>query len=212
VCEALLRQKRIDECVQKIEQEYSLSFDPDALFLQALCCLERNQRAKCLGLLGQALAYHPSHVHSITTYAEIQKDVGNFGAALEMIEKAHRIVVERVGHGDEVEKTVKRAYAGILVEAGTSEKLHTGGKGSVGQLSSWEKKYLEAREVCPDFAPAHYNLGVAASEAGDVDSALEYYRQATEIHPEYVEALCNMGVILQHQGKLEEAIEAHEQA
>jgi protein O-GlcNAc transferase len=212
VCEALLRQKRIDECVQKIEQEYSLSFDPDALFLQALCCLERNQRAKCLGLLGQALAYHPSHVHSITTYAEIQKDVGNFGAALEMIEKAHRIVVERVGHGDEVEKTVKRAYAGILVEAGTSEKLHTGGKGSVGQLSSWEKKYLEAREVCPDFAPAHYNLGVAASEAGDVDSALEYYRQATEIHPEYVEALCNMGVILQHQGKLEEAIEAHEKA
>ena len=218
VCEALFRQKRVDECAQMLEREYSLSSDPDALFLKALCCLERNQRALCLGLLGQALAYDPTHVHSITTYAEIQKDVGNLSAALEMIDKAHRIVVGRgrpsgqSGQDEDIERTVKRAYAGILVKAGTSEKFHMGGKGSVGCVSSWEKKYKEALEVCPDYAAAYYNLGVAASEAGDVVLALEYYRQATEIHPEYVEALCNMGVILQHEGELEEAIEAHEKA
>ena len=129
VCEALFRQKRIDECVRMLEQEYSMCSDPDALFLKAMCCLERNQRALCLGLLGQALAYHGTHVHSLTTYAEIQKDVGNFSAALEMIDRAHRIVVGQGGQSDEVEKTVKRAYAGILVEAGTSEKFQTGGNG-----------------------------------------------------------------------------------
>lgn len=212
VCEALFRQKRIDECVRMLEQEYSMCSDPDALFLKAMCCLERNQRALCLGLLGQALAYHGTHVHSLTTYAEIQKDVGNFSAALEMIDRAHRIVVGQGGQSDEVEKTVKRAYAGILVEAGTSEKFQTGGNGSECRVSPWEKKYLEALEVCPEFAPAHYNLGVAASEAGDAVRALEHYRRATELHPEYVEALCNMGVILQHEGELEEAIEAYEKA
>ena len=215
VCEALFRQKRTEECLRMLERDYGISSDPDALFLKAMCCLERNQQAACLGLLGQALAQHPGHIHSLTTYAEIQKEMKKYDSALEMIDKAHRIVVGHGGRGgrdDELEKKVELAYAGILVESGTAEKQATGGRGTAERVSSWESKYLKALEVCPECAAAHYNLGVASSEAGDARMALEYYQRAIEIHPEYVEALCNMGVILQQEGRLREAITAYEQA
>ena len=254
VAEALYAQKRTDECLRMLEREASMSLDPDALFLRALCCLEKKQHVVSFGLLGQALSVRPGHVPSLTTYAELQKNMGQLDAALVTMEVAYRIAcasnrvhagegcgdedgqgegedcnVQNGGrdqvddvdtypnntsrdnddkHGDDEERrtaeTVRRAYAGILVEAGTAEKMRGG--------SSWAQKYARAIEVCPEFAPVHYNLGVAASDAGDVRGALVHYRRAVELDPEYVEALCKLGVILQLEGRLQEAIEAYEKA
>lgn len=55
--------------------------------------------------------------------------------------------------------------------------------------------YRKAVKVCPSYAPAHYNLGVAAGEAGDLEAAKAHYQQAVLLEPRYAEAHCNLGVI-----------------
>jgi len=206
VAESLYAQKRVDECLRVLVSADSLlGSHPDGLFLKALCCLEvPGQGGASLGLLQRALSVDPGHVRSLTTLAEVKKGMGEFEVALETIERAYRAV--RIGQGcdEDTAGTVRSAYAGILVEAGTAEKVAGG--------DSWERKYVKALEVCPEYAPALYNMGVAAFEAGDVRGALELYRRAVEVHPGYVEALCNMGVVLQHEGRVEEAMEAYEKA
>ncbi len=226
VAESLYSQKRVDECLRVLVSADSLLGNhPDGLFLKALCCLEvPGQGGASLGLLQRALSVDPGHVRSLTTLAEVQKGMGEFGVALETIERAYRAVCIGRGCDEDTAGTVRRAYAGLLVEAGTAEKVvlmgrgglggcgGLGGRGGIGGESSWERKYVKALEVCPEYAPALYNMGVAAFEAGDVRGALELYRRAVEVHPGYVEALCNMGVVLQHEGRVEEAIEAYEKA
>lgn len=71
--------------------------------------------------------------------------------------------------------------------AGTQVKLAGG--------SRWAQHYQRAAAVCPTYAPTHYNLGVAAAEAGDSEAALKHYARAVELEPRYAEAHCNVGVI-----------------
>ena len=59
--------------------------------------------------------------------------------------------------------------------------------------------YHRAMAVCPSYAPAHYNLGVAAAERGDTEAALEHYGEAVRLEPRYAEAHCNMGVLYKAQ-------------
>jgi protein O-mannosyl-transferase len=54
-------------------------------------------------------------------------------------------------------------------------------------------------------AMAHYNLGAAFAEAGQLEVALQHYAQALEINPAYGEAHNNLGCILAQQGKPAEA-------
>lgn len=99
---------------------------------------------------------------------------------------------------------VCRALAMVLTDMGTQNKL----AGRPG----WEALYDRAVGVAPAYAPAHYNLGVAAAEGGDGTGALARYRRAVELEPRYAEAWCNMGVILKGRGRLGEAIAAYESA
>jgi tetratricopeptide (TPR) repeat protein len=59
---------------------------------------------------------------------------------------------------------------------------------------------------------AHYNLGIALSEQGQPDQAIEHYRQALALRPEYAEAHYNLGRLLVGHGQLSEAIVHYERA
>ena len=76
----------------------------------------------------------------------------------------------------------------------------------------WRDYYQRAAKVCPSYAPAHYNLGVAATEQGDMEGAVAGYREAIRFQPAYTEAWCNLGVIYKTQGRLGDAIDAYEKA
>jgi len=58
---------------------------------------------------------------------------------------------------------------------------------------------------------AHYNLGVALSDQGKTDEAIQQYEQALQIKPDYTEAHNNLGLKLNEQGKFDEAIQHYEQ-
>jgi protein O-GlcNAc transferase len=61
-----------------------------------------------------------------------------------------------------------------------------------------------------DIATAHYNLGCALGEIGQLDEAMTHYQRALEHNPFFALAYCNLGNIYQKKGQIDEAI-AHSQ-
>jgi len=83
---------------------------------------------------------------------------------------------------------------------------------ALGQLDTAVKRYEQALAIKPDYAEAHYNLGVTLKELGQLDTAIKHYKQALTINPDYAEAYNNLGVTLQELGQLDAAVKRYEQA
>ena len=56
--------------------------------------------------------------------------------------------------------------------------------------------YLHAAELKPDYATAHYNLGVALYHKGRLDEAIAEFRTAIELNPGDARAHRNLGTAL----------------
>ena len=48
--------------------------------------------------------------------------------------------------------------------------------------------YQKALQIKPDYAEAHYNLGIALQQKGRMDEAITHYQKALEIKPDYAKA------------------------
>jgi tetratricopeptide (TPR) repeat protein len=59
---------------------------------------------------------------------------------------------------------------------------------------------------------AHYNLGIALNDRGDVDEAIAHYRQAVELRPSYAEAHYNLARLLVQKGQVDEAVAHYQKA
>src|SRR5262249_43180994 len=58
----------------------------------------------------------------------------------------------------------------------------------------------------PGDAGAHYNLGNALIDSGDLSGAVATYREAVRLKPDLAEAHCNLGHALRRQGDYAEAL------
>ena len=81
-----------------------------------------------------------------------------------------------------------------------------------GQVDEAIAHYRKALEIKPDYAEAHYNLGIALAGRGQVDEAIAHYRKALEIKPDYAEAHINLGIVLAGRGQVDEAIDHYQKA
>ena len=70
----------------------------------------------------------------------------------------------------------------------------------------------QAVKINPDYAKAHYNLGLAYGNLGMHKEEIEAYKQAIRIDPDYAKAHNNLGLAYGKSGKYKEAIEAFKQA
>lgn len=80
---------------------------------------------------------------------------------------------------------------------------------------SVKKHFEQARaeaEAHPDNARAHYNLGLAHTRAGRMDSAAAAYRRALELDPTLAQAWVNLGGALLLKWDFKGAAEANEKA
>ncbi len=75
----------------------------------------------------------------------------------------------------------------------------------------WEAidEHREAIRLKPDDAEAHYNLGNALKDSGDVQAAIAEFRKAIQLKPDYASAHEGLGIALSLQGKLAEATAEH---
>ena len=115
-------------------------------------------------------------------------------------------------YNEQDEAEIGRALAVVLTDLGTQSKITSNATNTNDTDPHWKQLYERAVRVSPTYAPAHYNLGVAAGEQGNVEAAMAHYRQATQLEPRYAEAWCNLGVLLRSQGRIQEAIAAYEAA
>jgi tetratricopeptide (TPR) repeat protein len=69
-----------------------------------------------------------------------------------------------------------------------------------------------ATEAIPDWAGAHYNLGVALGLSGELQAAIDSYTRAIELNDKLVEAYVNRGLAKARQGNLSAAIDNYDRA
>ena len=63
-----------------------------------------------------------------------------------------------------------------------------------------------ARQLDPDHADAHYNLGRLTTSQGRVEEAITHHSQAVRANPDHAEAHYNLGLLFGSVGRVEEAI------
>ncbi len=73
-------------------------------------------------------------------------------------------------------------------------------------------EYQAALRINPDYAEAHYNLGVVYGQQGRIDEAIREYQAALRINPDYAEAHHNLGLVYGQQGRTDEAIREYQAA
>jgi len=78
--------------------------------------------------------------------------------------------------------------------------------------SAWERTTQETSPANLNFADAHYNLGVAFYEQGQLEQAIASYLKAIEINPDFADAHNNLGIAFYDLGRIDEAIAAYQQA
>ncbi len=82
----------------------------------------------------------------------------------------------------------------------------------LGRLDETEASYRQAIALKPDYAEAHYNLGVTLKELGRLDEAEASYKKAIALKPDHAEAHNNMGITLKELGRFDESISAYVRA
>ena len=81
-----------------------------------------------------------------------------------------------------------------------------------GKIEEAEKSYKKAIELNPDYAEAHYTLGVTLQDLGKLDEAEKSYKKAIELKPDFPEAHNNLGNTLNYKGDLVASIDSYKQA
>jgi len=82
----------------------------------------------------------------------------------------------------------------------------------LGQLQGAAKMFEIATSINPNYAEAHFNLGVMHQALDHLESAVESYSKAIAITPNYPDAYNNLGTSLYDLGRLESSIESLEWA
>ena len=77
------------------------------------------------------------------------------------------------------------------------------GYASLGQLDIAVQNYKKALSIKPDYAKAHYNLGIALQELGNLDDSVRSYQSAITLEPENAQAYNNLAVVLRELEQLE---------
>ena len=62
------------------------------------------------------------------------------------------------------------------------------------------REYQAALRINPDYAEAHYNLGVVYTRQGRIDEAIRELQAALRINPDFADAHYNLGVIYRATG------------
>ena len=83
---------------------------------------------------------------------------------------------------------------------------------SLKQFDASIKMFETAVSLKPDYAEAHFNLGVVLKVSGRPNLAVESYKKAIELLPNYLGAHNNLGNALKQIGRLEEAVISYQNA
>jgi len=82
----------------------------------------------------------------------------------------------------------------------------------IGPIESAINSFEKALALNPDYAEAHYNLGVAFQRTNQLDNAVECYEKSITLKHAYPTAHNNLGVIMLERSQLDSAVKSFEWA
>jgi tetratricopeptide (TPR) repeat protein len=102
-------------------------------------------------------------------------------------------------------------WADTVAKCPGNERAHNNLGNDLLSLPGWLPEaiaqFQTALQIDPDYAEAHYNLGLALKKAGRIPEAIAQYDDALRINPDYAEAHSNLGnALLNLPGRLPEAL------
>ncbi len=183
-------EKKIDEAMNSLGKEFSPNIATyyGVLLLITAYILEKKGR--------EGFAVRPSMIYSqIDAISAKDRDEalasfgGNAEKAIESFERSIRTLEEI---SDEKELAGNMNKLALLYEY-------------VGRLDNAEKEFKDAIKINPDYAIAHYNLGILLDDLKRYDEAEKEYRKAIRINPDYADAYYNLGILLKDLKRFEEA-------
>ena len=82
----------------------------------------------------------------------------------------------------------------------------------MGKLDKAQEEFIKALEIDPEYADAHYNLGLLFHRQGELDEAVNHYKKAILHGGNNPRPHNNLGVAYATMGKTREAEEEYQKA
>lgn len=162
----------------------------NALYGQAVGCLDAGRPAEAATLLRQAIVADPFFAEALHLLGMLEYQAGRLEDASDLILRAADL--------DET-NPVYHANCGAVLNL-------------LGRAAEAEAASRHVIDLVPDHAEAHNNLSVALDLQGRTDEALAACRRAIELKPDYAEAHINLGNMRFRQGLLDDAVAAYRAA
>ena len=179
---ALLTMGRTEEAAEQYRQALKTnSEDPRAHYNLSRVLAGQGNEALALEHLREAVRLDPSFADAHFNLANALSRQGDLLNARRHYESAVALMPEA------------ETYLNL---GNTLERLRLPGEAT--------QAYQRALALEPNFAPAHYALGVVAYGRGDLDEAVQRFREALRLRPDFADARHNLGVALVRSGQREE--------
>jgi tetratricopeptide (TPR) repeat protein len=146
-------------------------FDPDAVFDEAMKCIDRGDRGAAESHCSQILDHFPRHVPALNLLGQIARQTGR-----------HELAIRTLG------RAVAVADCHPLVRLNLALAQH-----EVGRLEQAAESYRSAVALDPRLADAHFGLGKVLRARGRSVEAIAAFEQTVALKPEHHKALNFLG-------------------
>jgi len=174
-----IEEKKIDEAMKKLEELFPVVTYYGMLLLIAAYILEKGRE--------KGITTKPSMIYSqIDMFASRDRDelLASFDGDAEKAIKSLEMSIRTLeGIGNKKELSENRYKLASIYDY-------------VGRLDEAEKECREAIRINPNFAPAHYNLGVLLKNLKRYEEAEKEFREVIRINPNFAPAHYSLGVLL----------------
>lgn len=164
--------------------------DPRQLFENAVRCMGQGQWVQAEALARKILLLLPGNFDGTQLLGVILAQSGRFEESAKLLEEC----------------LVRRSQDPVvLTNLGEVRRLQD-------RVEEAKTLHQKAVSIAPEFAEAHFNLGVALNQAGEGEGAVAAYRRALELNPRHGKARFNLANALREQGRVPLAVKEYEQA
>lgn len=186
-----LSAKKVDAALSKYKEALLLDADNSKYAVDySIALAEDHQYAEAIDVLRRYLQRNPGDRDAYNQLGKIyllndQADAANqaFTRAIPIsVLNNYATSLKKLGNNDDAESVFKLA---LNLNPKDSEVLFNLGNlyNAENKLEQARNKYLEALQIRPDFAEAHYNVGLVFSKLGDTPKAVSHLEKFLQLSP-----------------------------
>jgi len=199
----LRRADRLDEALQELQQSTAIDPRAEAFYAMGVIYWHQGHLDRALKALRSAVNLKPNYADAHYAIGSVLKAKGNLSEAVTSFRRTIAIQPERPTAHYALSQTLQ--LTGDVAEARTelaeSERLRHRGElehraliattvgiqqATAGDWNAAVDQFARAIAVSPDYAPAHYQMGLALRQLGRGDESRKSFERAQRLNPNLV--------------------------